>query len=192
MEAKTWMCLVDTYRDIRAAAGQDAGGVVIPTLLAFRAGQQLGYVHLRSVDVGGDAREGVEMMGLLAAESGADEVVAVWEAGELAAACDHSPYPPGRALSFLWTNSVSRMLVRYPYRPVLLPGIAPDGLPSVLVDWLPPESPEYDNDVHLEPAITAMISWCWQPMTVGQPAGLDAAIHDLVERGYRAGMCPSR
>ncbi|MGI5292821.1 hypothetical protein ACQEVF_57255 [Nonomuraea polychroma] len=170
-------CL-SAHAEVMAAEGL----VLTPRLVVVRDGQLIGYVTLRPVYVGKDAVDAVGQMSHLAAAAEADEVFAVWETQDLAAACDHVPLHPDTALNVVHANPDKHVLYRHPYREWRLPGRTSSGMAKAKPQWLSPHPPA--PEAELEPAIAGMLHFCWEPFDTGSKIRVEAAAAYLIEQRY--------
>lgn len=182
MSSRTWDVLIEA-----AKAGQEAalaaGGFVMPPALYLLIGDRLlGYVRLRPVYQGQDAATAIAEMSHLAAAACATEVVAFWETQDIAAACEHVPLHPGPALNAVRATAAGHVVHRFPYRERRLPGRTEEGLWSIEPCWMPHPPPEPDGE--LEPAIAALLAYCWKPLDLDHPDPLDVTAEWLRSEGY--------
>lgn len=185
MDQKTWQSLIDVHR--QAQVSMMAEGLVSPpTLFAFCRGAMVGYVTLRPVHIGEDAGTGISEMSYLAAAAFADEVVAVWETMDVAFACELPPAFEGSCLNVMWASPSGQLLQRLPYTEAVQPGVTANGLRRVALDWQAEPAPE--REPVLEPAIEAMLHFCWKPFDMDVPNLLEQAALYLEAQGYSVNL----
>ena len=121
-------------------------------------------------------------MSNLAAAARADEVAIFWETQDIAAACEHVPLYPDPGLNALLATADTHVVHRFPYRERQLPGRTTEGLLRVEPAWLPPPPPAPEGP--LEPAIQALLDFCWRPLNLDRSDLLDQAAAWLRSQGY--------
>jgi hypothetical protein len=180
MDAATWGGLVDVCRSTQTTMMAE-GLVSPPTLFPFVGGKLVGHVSLRPVHVGKDAVDGIAEMSTFAAAAGADEVVAVWETGDVAVACDLPLARPEPSLIMMWATSAQKLLYEFPYREQALPGLTEHGLRRVAPRWTEPRQGVVPHT--LEAAIEALVEFCFAPLGL-DGANPDSAAVYLRSKGY--------
>ncbi|MEU4234866.1 hypothetical protein AB0F17_62225 [Nonomuraea sp. NPDC026600] len=180
MDGKTWNALVGIAKDTHTELMRQTGTVIPPTLFALKDGQLLGYVRLRGVYVGEDARGGIAEMSTFAAAAAADEIVVAWETQDIAVACDLVPLHPDSAVNVLAASRRRHWVYRYPYAEQQLPGRTEHGQIPCQPRWLP-EPPPVDRG-ELEPSIEALMKFSFEPFDGASDR--ESAAYWLEEHGY--------
>lgn len=181
MDDRTWNVLVDAAKEGHVAAMAE-GFVMPPALYPLVEGRLVGYVRLRPVYQGQDAATAIGEMSNLAAAARADEVAIFWETQDIAAACEHVPLYPDPGLNALLATADTHVVHRFPYRERQLPGRTTEGLLRVEPAWLPPPPPAPEGP--LEPAMQALLDFCWRPLNLDRSDLLDQAAAWLRSQGY--------
>lgn len=185
MTDKIWRGLVETVRSMHVALAAELGFVLPPTLFPIRDDRLIGYVRLRDVYRGSDAANGIAEMSLLAAAARADTVVAAWETLDIAQACEHVPLYDEPGLNVMYAVQGRHMVQRFPYREKEIRASREArraGLRGMEPIWGP--QPPAETNCELEPAISAMLDFCWKPSGVSKPNALEYAEAWLLEKGY--------
>jgi hypothetical protein len=101
MELELWDKMTDFVREIHEGQAAEVGGVMPPTVYAFRDDEMLGFAQLRPVYRGKDAVSGIAELSHLPAAGDSDEILVAWESQDIAVACElPALYPscPGTSL----------------------------------------------------------------------------------------------
>lgn len=162
MERSLWDTMTGAVKGAHESIGAEAGGVLMPSVYPFLNGKPIGFAQLRPVYQGKDAAQGIAELSFLAAAVPVDEVFVAWESQDIAVACELPPLYPSSCLNLLRASPEGMVLRRMPYEERLLNGRTAEGRPRVGFDWLHQGSDIRDPE--LEPAIDALVGFCWDPL----------------------------
>jgi len=134
----------------------DQGLVSPPCLWVFRDGRPIAQVVLRQVTVGEDAEAGIAEMAHMATAVRADEVVAIWESGDMARATGRHPDCPDPCLNILLDGAAGRHLHRFPYDVLGEVEAATGAVVQTGWEW---KQPQQQTDPLPPPSISAMLQF---------------------------------
>ncbi len=180
MEKRMWRAMVEA---IKAGHTEmlSQGGVLKPQLHAFAAGTLVGYIQLRPVYRGEDARAGIAEMSTFAAAAHADEVIVAWETQDVAVACGLPPRHEGSGLNIVRATADQRTLYPFTYRERQI-SVTGGGFNTLAPQWTSSGAGQPATD--LEPSITALLEFSFQPLKSRADDLLQQSVALLESQGY--------
>ncbi|SFQ28494.1 hypothetical protein SAMN05421854_110105 [Amycolatopsis rubida] len=158
------------------------GFVLKPQLHAFVGGRLLGYIQLRPVRRGEDARTGIVEMSGFAAAAGADEVVVAWETQDIAVACELPARHESAGLNIVRATADESTLYPFAYREQQI-GLTDAGLASIAPQWTSTGAAQ--PATNLEPAISALLEFSFRPYENGSHDLFQQSAALLESQGHR-------
>ncbi|ATY17005.1 hypothetical protein CU254_41180 (plasmid) [Amycolatopsis sp. AA4] len=181
MEKRLWRTIVSGIKAGHVETLR-AGFVLKPQLHAFADGKLLGYIQLRPVRRGEDARTGIAEMSGFAAAARADEIVVAWETQDVAVACDLPARHEGAGLNIVRATAEQRILYPFTYREQQI-GLTDTGLASIAPQWTSSGAAQPATD--LEPAIAVLLEFSFRPVETGSDNLFQQSVALLESQEYR-------